>query len=213
MTIRHAPVEGKCTVSLRPGAESVALAAVPHAPSPCYPRSPLRLKIHALTAADWPAVAAIYAEGIATGQATFAEAPPEDFEAFAQGKLMGCAVVAREEAGRSVMGWATLAKVSGRRVYAGVAEVSVYVAAAARGQGVGAALMLGLIERADAAGVWTLQAGIFPENEASVALHQRYGFRLVGRRERIGKMTHGPLAGRWRDPVLLERRSTVAGQG
>ena len=93
-----------------------------------------------------------------------------------------------------------------------MAEVSVYVAATARGQGVGDALMRGLVTRADAADVWTLQAGIFPENVSSLALHRRHGFREVGRRERIGKMTHGPLAGQWRDTLLLERRSMVAGR-
>ena len=168
------------------------------------------MKIEPMTAADWPAVAAIYAEGIATGQATFAPAPPESFADFADGKLMECALVARDGDGKD-LGWATLAKVSDRCVYAGVAEVSIYVAAAARGRGVGDALMRGLIERAEAADVWTLQAGIFPENTVSVKLHIRHGFREVGRRVRLGKMTHGPLAGRWRDVLLLERRSTVAG--
>ena len=92
-----------------------------------------------------------------------------------------------------------------------MAEVSVYVAATARGQGVGDALMRGLVTRADAADVWTLQAGIFPENVASLKLHARHGFREVGRRERLGKMAHGPRAGEWRDVLLLERRSTVTG--
>lgn len=175
------------------------------------------MNLGAMTAADWPAVAAIYAEGIATGHATFAGAPPDTFEDFSEGKLMACAVVAREEKagqpGRGrMLGWATLATVSDRCVYAGVAEVSLYVAEAVRGRGVGAALMRGLIARADAEGVWTLQAGIFPENAASLALHARQGFRVVGRRARIGKMTHGPLAGRWRDTLLLERRSEVVGR-
>ena len=110
------------------------------------------------------------------------------------------------------MGWATVASVSDRCVYAGVAEVSLYVAAAARGRGVGSALMSELIARTEAAGIWTLQAGIFPENAASLALHARHGFRTVGRRERVGKMTHGPRAGEWRDTLLLERRSAVAGR-
>lgn len=172
------------------------------------------MNIGMMTAADWPAVAAIYAEGIATGHATFAGAPPESFEEFADGKLMACALAAREEPARSgrVLGWATLAKVSDRCVYAGVAEVSLYVAEAARGHGVGTALLAALIARADAEGVWTLQAGIFPENAGSLALHARAGFRVVGRRERIGRMGHGPLAGRWRDTLLLERRSAVAGR-
>jgi phosphinothricin acetyltransferase len=102
------------------------------------------------------------------------------------------------------VGWAALAPVSGRCVYAGVAEVSVYVAAAARGRGVGAALLAALVESADAAGLWTLEAGILPENVASVRLHQRAGFRVVGRRERLGRM-----GGEWRDVLLLERRSPV----
>jgi phosphinothricin acetyltransferase len=123
---------------------------------------------------------------------------------------MECGCLARD--GEKILGWATLAKVSDRCVYAGVAEVSVYVAAAARGRGVGDALLRGLIARADAAGVWTLQAGIFPENKASLALHARHGFREVGRRERLGQMPAiGPRAGEWRDVLLLERRSAVAG--
>ena len=87
-----------------------------------------------------------------------------------------------------------------------------YVSAAARGHGVGDALMNELVARSEVAGIWTLQAGIFPENASSLALHRRHGFREVGRRERIGKMTHGPLAGQWRDTLLLERRSMVAGR-
>lgn len=169
------------------------------------------MNTEAMTRADWPTVAAIYAEGIATGHATFAGAPPESFAEFSEGKFMECAIVVRDETSGVAIGWATLAKVSDRCVYAGVAEASVYVAAAARRRGVGDLLMRGLIARADAAGVWTLQAGIFPENAASVRLHARHGFREVGRRERLGKMARGPLAGQWRDVLLLERRSGVAG--
>lgn len=168
------------------------------------------MKIEPMMQADWAAVAAIYAEGIATGHATFAAAPPETWADFCDGKLMECGCVARDDAGRT-LGWATLSKVSDRCVYAGVAEVSVYVAAAARGRGVGDVLMRGLVERAEVAGVWTLQAGVFPENTASLRLHARHGFREVGRRERLGKMTHGPRAGEWRDVLLLERRSRLAG--
>ena len=182
-----------------------------------------------MTAADWPAVAEIYREGIATGHATFASAPPESFADFSEGKPMDGACVARGEGGQDigpsahstssgrsrggrVIGWATLAKVSGWCVYAGVAEVSVYVAAVARGRGVSDALMRGLIARSEVAGVWTLQAGIFAENAASLALHARHGFREVGRRERLGQMPpHGPLAGQWRGVLLLERRSAVVG--
>jgi len=186
------------------------------------------MKTEPMTEVDWPQVAAIYREGIATGHATFAAAPPASFADFATGKLMACGCVAREDGGENemgpsagsgqprggrVVGWATLAAVSDRCVYAGVAEVSVYVAAVARGRGVGARLMEALIVRADAINVWTLQAGIFPENPASLALHERAGFRVVGRRERLGRMTHGPRAGEWRDVLLLERRSAVAGVG
>lgn len=201
-----------------------------------------KLQITAMTAADWPAVAAIYREGIATGHATFTPAPPDSFAGWSESKVAGCSLVACDAgapdgigpsadstsspladstgslqagSGRprpdSVVGWACLTPVSDRCVYAGVAEVSVYVAAAARGRGVGDALMADLIERSEVAGIWTLQAGIFPENQSSIALHMRHGFRQVGRRERIGKMTHGPCAGQWRDTLLLERRSAVAG--
>lgn len=170
----------------------------------------MRVRIEAMAEVDWPAIAAIYREGIATGHATFAGAPPGSFADFCAGKFIACGIVARDDAG-GVIGWATLAKVSDRCCYAGVAEVSVYVAGAARGRGVGDTLLRNLIERAETAEIWTLQAGIFPENAASLRLHGRHGFREVGRRQRLGKMTHGPLAGRWRDVLLLERRSAVAG--
>jgi L-amino acid N-acyltransferase YncA len=170
----------------------------------------MSVTVEAMTAADWIAVARIYAEGIGTGHATFAAAAPESFADFSDGKLMECAVVARERT--AVLGWATLTKVSDRCVYAGVAEVSVYVGTAARRRGVGDALLRELIARSESHNVWTLQAGIFQENAASLALHERHGFRAVGRRERLGKMTHGPLAGQWRDVLLLERRSDVAGR-
>jgi phosphinothricin acetyltransferase len=165
-----------------------------------------------MTAADWPAVRDIYQEGIATGQATFESAAPSTWEDFIRHKLPGCSLVARDpESG--IAGWIALSPVSARAVYAGVAEVSVYVAAARRGRGVGDALLSQLVRVADARGIWTLQAVTFPENEASIALQQKHGFRIVGRRARIGRMSHGPLAGRWRDTVLLERRSgVVAGE-
>jgi phosphinothricin acetyltransferase len=172
----------------------------------------MSVRVDQMTAADWPEVAAIYGEGIATGHATFASAPPESFAEFCHGKVEPCALVAREDVddGR-ILGWAALSKVSDRCVYAGVAEVSIYVAAAARGRGVGNALLRGLIARSEGEGIWTLQAGIFAENTSSVVLHERNGFRVIGRRERIGKMTFGPQAGQWRDTLLLERRSRVAG--
>lgn len=152
----------------------------------------------------WPAVRAIYAEGIATGTATFTTEPPT-WEAWDSGHLPTCRLVATDEDG-PVLGWVALSPVSGRCVYAGVAEVSVYVAAAARGRGVGLALMQALVAESEKHGLWTLQAGIFPENAASLRLHEAVGFRVVGRRERIGQ-----LRGAWHDTLLLERRSTVVG--
>lgn len=152
---------------------------------------------------DWPTVRAIYLEGIATGQATFQTEAPA-WEAWDAGHVRQCRIVATE-AGASV-GWAALSPVSSRACYAGVAEVSIYVAAAARGRGVGRRLLDALVAESERAGFWTLQAGIFPENAASLALHARCGFRIVGRRERIGQ-----LHGRWRDVLLLERRSAVVG--
>jgi phosphinothricin acetyltransferase len=162
-----------------------------------------------MTAAHWPEVATIYQEGIDTGHATFATAPPDSWDAWCAGKLNACSLAAL--AGNRAAGWAALSPTSTRPVYAGVAEVSVYVAATWRGQGLGTLLMAHLISVSEMEGIWTLQAGIFPENQASITLHIHHGFREVGRRERIGKMAHGPLAGCWRDVLLLERRSRVAG--
>ena len=159
--------------------------------------------IEPLTPEDWEAVRSIYREGIATGNATFEQSAPE-WDQWAAGHLKTCRLVARS--GDGVLGWAALSPVSGRCVYAGVAEVSVYVAGRARGQGVGAALLARLVRDSEEAGIWTLQAGIFPENTASIKLHERAGFRMVGTRERLGSMN-----GRWRDVVLMERRSRVAG--
>jgi L-amino acid N-acyltransferase YncA len=169
-----------------------------------------RLHFEPMTAADWPQVQRIYREGIDTGHATFESAPPGGWEDFIKSKLPEFCRVARDESG-AVAGWASLSPVSARKVYAGVAEVGIYVAAAQRGQGVGDALLGELIHASEAGDIWTLQAVTFPENEASIALHRKHGFRLVGRRERIGRMSHGPRAGQWRDTVLLERRSGAAG--
>jgi phosphinothricin acetyltransferase len=157
--------------------------------------------IEPMTAAHWPAVRAIYEQGIASGDATFETAAP-GWEAWDAGRLHGHRLVAT--LGGLVAGWAALSPVSERRAYAGVAEASVYVASSAAGRGVGRALLGRLVAGAEAAGIWTVQAGIFPENAASLALHRRCGFRTVGVRERLGK-----LDGRWRDVVLLERRSPL----
>jgi phosphinothricin acetyltransferase len=156
-----------------------------------------------LTAEDWPAVRAIYQEGIATGNATFQTEAPE-WGVWHSAHLADCRLVA-VEADR-VVGWAALSAVSSRCVYAGVAEVSIYVASSARGRGIGRKLLEGLVEISEGRGFWTLQAGIFPENEASLLLHERCGFRVVGRREKLGQMQ-----GRWRDVLLLERRSPKIG--
>ena len=148
---------------------------------------------------DWDSVRRIYEEGLATRQATFETITPAWDEWHARHHTFG-RLVARSDTG--ISGWAALSPVSARAVYAGVAEVSIYIAEAHRGQGLGSALMSELIASSEQAGIWTLQASIFPENGASVALHEKHGFRIVGRRERIGR-----LDGCWRDTLLLERRS------
>ncbi len=157
--------------------------------------------IEPMSAADKEAVLTIYREGIETGLATFETAVPT-WEKWDAGHLAGCRFVARREG--QVIGWAALSPVSSRCVYEGVAEVSVYIAAAARGQGLGKALLQTLVSASEHDNFWTLQASLFPENEASLALHQACGFRVVGRRERIAQ-----LRGVWRDTLFLERRSAV----
>lgn len=166
--------------------------------------------IRAMSPADWPAVERIYAAGIATGHATFEDAPPT-WESFDASRLPEHRLVALE-GDRQVVGWAAVVAVSDRCAYAGVVEHSVYVDPAAGGRGVGLALLEALGESTEAAGIWTIQSGIFPENDVSLRLHERAGFRVVGTRSRVGRMAYGPLTGRWRDVVLVERRSTVAGR-
>lgn len=160
--------------------------------------------IRAIVAADWEPVRAIYLEGIATGNATFETEAPT-WEGWDSSHLPGCRLVAAES-DNAITGWAALSAVSDRRVYAGVAEVSVYVAKEHQGQGLGRSLLQALITASEEEGIWTLQASMFPENLASIKLHKACGFRDVGRRERIGKM-----ATTWRDTLLLERRSNVTG--
>jgi L-amino acid N-acyltransferase YncA len=162
-----------------------------------------RIQIRALSEADWPAVRAIYLAGLATGHATFETEAPA-WEAWKATHLLAPRLAAISDG--AVIGWAALGPVSARAVYAGVAEVSVYIAGEARGLGVGRALLQKLIADSETNGIWTLQANIFPENTASLALHKSCGFREVGRRERIGKMK-----GIWRDTILLERRSDKVG--
>lgn len=162
------------------------------------------ISIRPMTAADRHAVRAIYEAGIATGNATFETSAPEwsqwDGSHHAEHRL----VATTRDGG--VVGWTALSPVSDRCVYAGVAEHSVYVDPDRRGTGVGRALLEALVASTEAAGIWTIQTGIFPENTASLALHERCGFRVIGRRERIGR-----LAGVWRDTLLLERRSPIVG--
>ena len=148
---------------------------------------------------DWPAVRAIYEEGIATGNATFETTAP-DWPEWDAKHLPHCRLISHER--EEILGWAALSPVSSRPVYRGVAEVSIYVAERARGRGFGRALLDALILESECHAIWTLQAGIFPENTASIELHRSAGFRVVGHRERIGQMPDGT----WRDTILLERR-------
>jgi phosphinothricin acetyltransferase len=157
---------------------------------------------------DWEQVRAVYLDGIRTGHSTF-EADTPDWKDWDAAHLPEPRLVLRAE-GR-MLAWAALAPVSRRPVYKGVAEVSLYVAAGHRGRGAGSVLLGALIAASEDAGIWTLQCGIFPENAASLHLAATHGFREVGRREKIGRMTHGELAGAWRDVVLVERRSKVTG--
>lgn len=159
--------------------------------------------VRPLTVGDWDRVRKIFEEGIATGTATFESAAPswEDWDASHE---RPCRLVA--ETAEEVVGWTALSRVSSRCVYAGVAEVSIYMAADFRGRGIGTHLLRALIRASEENGFWTLQSGIFPENEASIRLHEKCGFRLVGRRERLGRKEE-----RWQDVLLYERRSPIVG--
>lgn len=175
------------------------------------PASGSAVAVRPMTPADWPAVRSIYEAGIATGNATFETVAPDwprwDATHLPDHRLVAVRGAGDDAAGEEVVaGWAALAPVSDRCVYAGVAENSVYVDPARRGHGIGRTLLAALVEQAEARGIWTVQTGIFPENAASLAVHQACGFRIVGRRERLGK-----LDGIWRDVLFLERRSpTIA---
>jgi L-amino acid N-acyltransferase YncA len=161
----------------------------------------MELSIGPMSPSDWAAVAVVYEEGIATGQATFDERPPA-WADWDRGHLTEPRLVARR--GGRVVGFAALSPTSGRPVYRGVAEVSLYVAAEERSSGVGRALGLALVEASERAGIWTLEGLIFPENRASLTLCEALGCRVVGVRERLGRM-----GDRWRDVVLVERRSAA----
>ncbi|MDO7854526.1 GNAT family N-acetyltransferase [Hymenobacter convexus] len=162
------------------------------------------MTIQPLAETHWPAVRAIYEQGIATGNATFETQAPE-WEAWDRAHLAHSRLVAVDDAG-TVRGWAALSPVSSRCVYGGVAELSIYIATDARGQGVGRQLLQALIADSEAHGIWTLQAGTFEENRASIGLHTQAGFRVIGHRERIGQH-HGV----WRNTVQMERRSSSVG--
>jgi len=157
---------------------------------------------------DWPQVQSIYLEGIGTGNSTF-EADVPDWDKWDSAHLREHRLVVKER--DTVLAWAALSPVSNRLVYSGVAELSLYVAAGQRRKGIGSILLKAIIGSTEKAGLWTLQGGIFPENTSSLSLVKKHGFREIGRREKIGKMTYGDLAGTWRDVILVEQRSALAG--
>lgn len=163
----------------------------------------MEISIRKMKNEDWPQVRDIYQEGMDTGNATFESEAP-DWEQWDKGHLSDCRLVAKS--GEKIAGWVALSSVSNRCVYKGVAELSLYVGDSFRGQGIGTALLKATIEESQRAGIWTLQSGTFPENVASIAIQKACGFREVGIREKIGCMN-----GKWRDVVLMERRSKVVG--
>ncbi len=159
--------------------------------------------IRNMQASDWEQVRQIYTEGIATGLATFETNAP-NYEDWDSAHVSSCRLVAEEDG--AILGWAALSPVSSRCVYGGVGEVSVYISANSRGKGVGKQLLQQLIEESEKGGFWTLQSGVFPENKASIKLHEKVGFRYIGKRERVGKI-HGV----WKDNLLFEKRSRKVG--
>lgn len=163
----------------------------------------MELSFRPMTAGDWTSVAEIYKQGVETGNATFQQSIP-DWNEWDKGHLKSCRLVAIIN--DKIIGWAALSPVSSRHVYRGVAEVSIYVDNKLKGQKIGTKLLERLIEESEKDNFWTLQAGIFPENKVSLKMHETLGFRIVGYRERIGKMDNT-----WRDTVLMERRSKKVG--
>ncbi len=178
---------------------------IPAATSP-HDRTAGEVAIRHMTERDWPSVREIFTAGIESGHATF-EAKAPEWEQFNASRLEEHRFVA--EVNGAVLGWAAVSAVSSRAAYSGVVEHSIYVAGQTRGRGVGKSLLRALIASTESAGIWTIQASVFPENEASLRLHKAEGFVIVGRRERIARMPGGPRAGQWRDTVLIERRSSV----
>lgn len=169
------------------------------------------MQIRPMRPEDWVEVERIYAQGIAEGEATFETTTP-GWEAFDAGRLTYARLVAVDGNGR-IAGWAAASAVSSRPAYSGVVEHSIYIERGERGRGIGRALLDAFIEAAEDAGVWMIQSSIFPENSASLRLHESAGFRVVGRRERIARSGVGPRAGEWRDTLLIERRSADASDG
>ena len=163
------------------------------------------LRFRSMRESDWAEVESIYRAGIATGHATFETTPPATWAAFTGGKRSELSLVAVDSNGR-ILGWVATSLVSARAVYAGVVEHSIYIHPGAAGHGVGRRLLAAFLDLTDQHGIWTVQSSIFPANTASLRLHDRHGFRTVGTRERIALMGYGPLAGTWRDTVLIERR-------
>jgi L-amino acid N-acyltransferase YncA len=161
------------------------------------------MEINPIQEKDYPSIAEIYLQGIATGHATFQTEAPE-WDTWDKSHVSFCRLAAFENG--EILGWAALSPVSSRCVYGGVAEVSIYVASSARGEGIGKKLFAQLIKESEENGLWTLQSGIFPENTGSIKLHEDMGFRKIGYREKIGNMNSF-----WRDNVIMERRSKIVG--
>jgi L-amino acid N-acyltransferase YncA len=168
---------------------------------------PASVRIEPMRPGHWPSVRTIHEAGILAGNATIEREPAADWTTWSEAHRPDCRLVALDR--DEVLGWVALAPYSGRRVYAGVAWLSVYVAPEAQGRGIGGALLAAVIEASEEAGIWTLQSGILVENAASLAIHRAAGFRRVGVSERLGR----DRTGRWRDVVLMERRSALAGIG
>ena len=164
--------------------------------------------MRAMVTTDAETVLKIYGEGIQTGHATF-EAEVPDWHKWDSGHLTQCRWVAEEE--ETVLGWVALTQVSPRKVYSGVAEVSIYVSGAAQNQGIGSILLEHLIISSEKSGFWTLQAHVFPENEISIHVHEKHGFRKSGTRRQLALMSYGSMVGEWRDVNLMERRSKIVG--
>jgi L-amino acid N-acyltransferase YncA len=169
------------------------------------------LIIKQLTPNDWDDVKAIFMEAIRAGNSSFETQPAASFEAWMDEKYPSCCIIARDGESGQALAWAALTSASKRFVFRGVAELSLYVTFSAHGRGIGRRMMEEVLRLSEEANIWTIQSAIFPENEVSINLHNKFGFRLVGTREKIGKMLVGPHAGKWRDLVFMERRSTVAG--